>query len=179
MSARIKAVIAVLLVALAFVCGPALSKTPDGWEFVEFNQAVAIAQRSGKPLFVYFGFETCPYCEYANKHAFSSQELHKRYAAHYVLAYFDVRGAAGDMITLPGGEKLTRAQAIKHFRASPVPAWMFVTADGREVLMRRGSRTPLDSFMKFDDYVAGGAYKTEKSFGDYLAKRGLREEIPE
>ena len=114
-------------------------------------------------------------CEYANRNTFAFDALRKRYTDHYVLAYFDIRGNPADVISLPDGAKLTRAEAIKRLKASPVPAWMFVGPDGREILMRRGSRTRVDAFMKFDLYVASGAYR-RSSFDDFLARRGLRED---
>jgi thioredoxin-related protein len=154
--------------------GVAQAKIPDGWPFIEFNEAVRVAKRLNKPLFVYFGFPTCPYCEYANQHTFAFDALRKRYIDHYVLAYFDIRGNPNDLITLPGGEQLMRAEAVKRLKGSPVPAWMFMGPDGRQILMRRGSRTQVDAFMKFDLYVASGAYK-QASFEDFLARRGLDE----
>lgn len=163
-----------LALALLFSPGAAQAKAPDGWPFVDFNEAVRAAKRTGKPMFVYFGFPTCSYCEYANKHTFASDTLRKRFTEHYVLAYFDIRGDPNDVITLPGGKNLTRAEAIKRLKASPVPAWMFVSPDGNEILRRRGSRTTVDTFMKFDLYVASGAYK-QASFENFLAQRGMRE----
>jgi len=112
------------------------AKTPDGWPFVEYNEAVRLARSAHKPMFVYFGFQTCPYCEIANKNTFSSDVLRKRYTEHYVLAYFDIRGNPADVITLPDGEKLTRGDAIKRLKSAPVPAWMFVSPGGKELLMR-------------------------------------------
>lgn len=162
--------------ALAFLLAPAVAhaKIPDGWPFVDYNEAVRIAKRLHKPMFVYFGFATCQYCEYANQHTFAFDALRKRYTDHYVLAYFDIRGNPNDVITLPSGEKLTRAEATKRLKGSPVPAWMFVDSDGKEILMRRGSRTKVDAFMNLDLYVASGAYK-KGSFEDFLW-RGLKEE---
>jgi thioredoxin-related protein len=92
-------------IALALVCllaaHAATAKAPDGWPFVEFNEAVRTARQLNKPMYVYFGFETCPYCVYANQHTFSSAMLRKFYTDHYVLAYFDIRGNPDDPITLP------------------------------------------------------------------------------
>ena len=169
--------IAMLAFVLALAPAVSLAKVPDGWPFIEFNEAVRVAKQTNKPIFVYFGFATCPYCEYANKHTFSYDVLRRRYAEHFVLAYFDIRGNPGDMITLPGGDTLTRAEAIKRLRGSPVPAWMFMSPDGREILMRRGSRTSVEAFMQFDQYVSSGAYQ-RASLEDFLAQRGMREAIP-
>ncbi len=165
-----------LILALALLSAPllALAKTPDGWPFIEYNEAVRVGQRLHKPMFVYFGFPTCPYCEIANKSTFSADSLRKLYSEHYVLAYFDIRGNPADIMTLPGGEKVARADAIKRLRSSPVPAWMFVSAEGKEILMRRGSRTPVEAFIQFDQYVSSAAYQ-RVSFENFLAQRGLHE----
>ncbi|MEO7726436.1 MAG: thioredoxin fold domain-containing protein [Burkholderiales bacterium] len=165
--------------ALAFVLAPQLAqaKPPDGWPFVEYNEAARTAQRLHKPMFVYFGFPGCPYCEIANKNAFSIDALRKLYSEHYVLAYFDIRGNPADIMTLPGGEKIARGDAVKRLRASPVPAWMFVSPEGKEILMRRGSRTPVQAFLQFDQYVSSAAYQ-RGSFENFLVQRGLHEARP-
>ena len=164
-----------LAITLLFAAGFAHAKIPEGWPFLDYNTAVSEAKRLGKPMFVYFGFATCPYCIYLNQNTFALETLRKRYTEHYVLAYFDIRGNRDDVITLPNGEHLTRGEAIKRLKGSPVPAWMFVSPDGKEILMRRGSRTKVDAFMKFDLYVASGEYR-QGSFEDFLARRGLRED---
>jgi thioredoxin-related protein len=166
-----------LAMVLLLVFPGAQAKSPDGWQFVEYNEAVRLAKRTHKPMFVYFGFATCPYCEIANKNTFSSDALRKRYTEHYVLAYFDIRGNAADVMTLPDGEKLTRADAIKRLRSAPVPAWMFVSPEGKEILMRRGSRTPVEAFLQFDQYVSSNAYQ-RASFDNFLAQRGWHEAKP-
>ena len=153
------------------------ASTPAGWPFVEYNAAVQAAKRAHKPMFVYFGFPTCPYCEIANKNTFSSDGLRKRFTDHYVLAYFDIRGNPADAITLPDGEKLTRAEAVKRLRSAPVPAWMFVSPEGKEILMRRGSRTPVEAFIQYDEYVSSKAYQ-RASFENFLAQHGWQEAKP-
>jgi thioredoxin-related protein len=167
------------MLAIVIQLAPAVARAnpPEGWPFIEFNQAVLTAKRVNKPMFVYFGFPTCPYCLIANKNTFSSNALRKRYTEHYVLAYFDIRGNPDDTITLPSGEELTRAEAITRLRSSPVPAWMFVSPEGKEILMRRGSATPVEAFMQFDQYVSSRAYE-RTSFEDFLAQRGMHEEKP-
>ncbi|MEO8442260.1 MAG: thioredoxin family protein [Betaproteobacteria bacterium] len=167
-----------LLAAALLVAFPgAQAKTPDGWPFVEYNEAVRLAKRTHKPIFVYFGFPTCAYCEIANKNTFSVEALRKRYTDHYVLAYFDIRGNSADVMTLPDGEKLTRAEANQRLRSAPVPAWMFVSPEGREILLRRGSRTPVEAFMQFDQYISSNAYQ-RATFESFLAQRGWHEAKP-
>ncbi len=166
---------AILLFGLALLAGVAQARGPDGWPFLEYNEAVRVARQTNKPLFVYYGFETCPYCISLNKNTLSFEALRKRYSEHYVLAYFDIRANPNDPMTLPTGETLPRGQAIRKLKGSPVPAWAFVTPDGREILMRRGSRTKVDAFMKFDQYVTSGSW-LQTTFEEFLAQRGLRED---
>ena len=166
-----------LAILVQFASPAAHAKPPEDWPFVEYNDAVRMAKRMNKPMFVYFGFPTCPYCEIANRNTFSINALRKRYTEHYVLAYFDIRGDPNDPITLPAGEKLTRAEAIQRLRSSPVPAWMFVSPTGKEILLRRGSGTPIEAFMQFDQYVSSKAYQ-RKSLENFLAQRGQHEARP-
>ena len=164
-----------LLCALALLAGAAQARVPEGWPFVDYSEAVRIARQTNKPMFVYFGFNTCPYCIYLNQHTLAFGALRQRYAEHYVLAYFDIRGKPDDVITLPSGEQMTRGQAIRRLKGSPVPAWSFVAPDGREILARRGSRTKVDAFIKFDQYVMSGAWP-QTTFEEFLAQRGLHED---
>ena len=168
--------ISVLLAILLWAAtGPVRAELPDGWNFLEYNEALKVAKQQGKPVFVYYGFNKCPYCVYANKHTFSSEELHRTYTSRYVLAYFDIRGNREDPIQLVDGSSMPRGDAIKHLKGSPVPAWAFLDPQGREVLARRGSRTKVNAFKQFDAYVGGGEYKS-MSFEAFLTKRGWVEE---
>lgn len=149
--------------------------SPEGWNFLEYSAALKVARQQGKPVFVYYGFDKCPYCAYVNKHTFSSDELRRTYSSRYVLAYFDIRGNRDDQIELADGTRMPRGDAIKHLKASPVPAWAFLDSQGREVLARRGSRTKVDAFRQFDAFMSSGDYKTA-SFEAFMAKRGWVEE---
>ena len=63
---------------------------------------------------------------------------------------------------------------IRKLKGSPVPAWAFVAADGREILMRRGSNTGIDSFMQYDQYVSSGSWP-QTTFEEFLLQNGVRE----
>lgn len=163
--------------AAGLLCAASAARaaTPEGWNFLEYSAALKVARQQGKPVFVYYGFDKCPYCIYVNKHTFSSDQLRRTYSSRYVLAYFDIRGNRDDQIELADGTRMPRGDAIKHLKASPVPAWAFLDPQGREVLARRGSRTKVDAFRQFDAYVSSGDYKTA-SFEAFLVTRGWVEE---
>jgi thioredoxin-related protein len=170
-----RSIAALLCAAALALCASAHAKTPEGWAFVEYTEAIKASKKSNRPMFIYFGFATCPYCEYVNKNTFSSEALRRRFADHYVLAYFDIRGNPADALTLHDGTRMTRAEAIKHLKGSPVPGWMFVSPDGREILQRKGSRTKINAFLQFDTYVHGGDYR-KMTYEQFLAARGWVEE---
>ena len=166
-----------LALAAGLLCAATAARaaSPEGWNFLEYSAALKVARQQGKPVFVYYGFDKCPYCIYVNKHTFSSEELRRTYSSRYVLAYFDIRGNRDDQIELANGTRMPRGDAIKHLKGSPVPAWAFLDPQGREVLARRGSRTKVDAFRQFDAYMSSGDYKTA-SFEAFMAKRGWVEE---
>lgn len=171
--ARVASLVCALL--LCATAGQTRAELPDGWSFLEYNEALKVARQQGKSVFVYYGFNKCPYCVYVNKHTFSSEELRVGYSSRYVLAYFDIRGNRDDPIQLVDGSSMPRGDAIKHLKGSPVPAWAFLDSQGREVLARRGSRTKVNAFKQFDAYVGGGEYRNG-SFEAFLTKRGWVEE---
>ena len=132
-----------LLSALLLLVAPAaLSKPPAEWQFQDWKVAVAAAERANKPLFVFFGFEQCPYCDYLYHHGMDSSEVRAKYQASVVLTYYDTRAHRSDEpVTLPGGATMSHAQFIKHFRAYPTPSWVFLSTKGAVLKANRGSKS--------------------------------------
>jgi thioredoxin-related protein len=135
--------IRLLLPALLLLAVPsALAKPPPEWKFQDWNTAVSAAERTGKPLFVLFGFEQCPYCEYLYRHGMDSAEVRSQYQTGAVLAYYDTRLATPEQsVRLPGGATMSHAQFIKQFRAYPTPSWMFLSSNGAVLRANRGSES--------------------------------------
>lgn len=132
-----------LLSALLLLVVPAaFSKPPVEWQFQDWNVAVAAAERTNKPLFVLFGFEQCPYCDYLYRHGMDSSEARTKYQASVVLTYYDTKGHRPDeLVTLPGGATMSHDQFIKHFRAYPTPSWVFLSTKGTVLQANRSSKS--------------------------------------
>jgi len=132
-----------LLSALLLLVVPtAFSKPPAEWQFQDWKVAVAAAERTHKPLFVFFGFETCPYCDYLYRHGMDSSEVRTKYQASVVLTYYDTKAHRPDeLIALPGGATMSHAEFIKQFRAYPTPSWMFLSTKGTVLQAHRGSKS--------------------------------------
>ena len=132
-----------LLSALLLLVAPAaFSKPPAEWQFQDWKVAVAAAERTNKPLFVLFGFEECPYCDYLYRHGMDSSEVRTQYQASVVLTYYDTKAHKPDeLVALPGGATMTHAQFIKQFRAYPTPSWVFLSSKGTVLQANRGSKS--------------------------------------
>jgi thioredoxin-related protein len=118
------------------------AKPPAEWKFQDWKSAVATAEATHKPLFVLFGFEECPYCEYLYRHGMDSADARNRYQSNVVLAYYDTRiPKADDVVRLPGGASMSHAQFIKQFRAYPTPSWIFMSSKGAVLQASRGSKS--------------------------------------
>lgn len=133
----------VLLSALLLLVAPAaLSKPPAEWRFQDWQVAVAAAEKTQQPLFVFFGFEQCPFCDYLYRRGMDSSELRAKYQANVVLAYYDTRAHGPDEpIRLPGGATMSHAQFIKQFRAYPTPSWVFLSSKAKVLQANRGSKS--------------------------------------
>ena len=130
-----------LLSALLLLVAPAaFSKPPAEWKFQDWQAAVATAQRTQKPLFVLFGFEQCPYCDYLYRHGMDNAELRAKYQSSVVLAYYDTRAhGPDDPVPVPGGAPISHGQFIKQYRAYPTPSWLFLSSKGTVRKANRGS----------------------------------------
>jgi thioredoxin-related protein len=132
-----------LLSALLLLVAPgAFSKPPAEWQFQDWKVAVAAAERSHKPLFVLFGFEECPYCDYLYRHGMDSSDVRTKYQVGVVLTYYDTKAHGPDeLVMLPGGATMSHAQFIKQFRAYPTPSWVFLSTKGTVLQANRGSKS--------------------------------------
>ena len=139
-----------LFSALLLLAAPAaLSKPPAEWRFQDWKVAVAAAERTHKPLFVLFGFEECPYCDYLYRHGMDSPDVRTKYQASAVLTYYDTRAHRPDEpVVLPGGATMTHAQFIKQFRAYPTPSWVFLSPKGTVLQANRGSKSTSPALLR-------------------------------
>jgi thioredoxin-related protein len=73
------------------------------------------------------------------------------------MTYLDAEG--GKRITLPNGERLTEAEYGTRLRAFVTPVFVFMTADGSELLKRVGMQTA-EGLLNADRFIREEHYKT-------------------
>ncbi len=137
----------IVLTLFCLLLAPAWADAPKGYPFLPFDDAMAEAEQSGKPVFVYFGRYGCGYCEKTNKEAFSDPEVRERYTEHYVLAYVDAE--SGKRLRLPSGERVTEREVGTRYNAFVTPVFTFLTPDG-EVLHRMVGVQRIEDLMDAD-----------------------------
>ena len=147
--------IVMLLLAMLWT-GALLADPPPGYPFVGFDQGLAAAKASGKPVFLYFGRYGCAWCDHTNKKTFSDAALKQLYSDHYVLVYVDAE--SGRRLTLPSGERITEAEFGARLQAFATPLFVYLTPQGEKIMQVPGFKTVQD-FRDYDRYVRGGHYR--------------------
>lgn len=151
-------VIRVMTLALVFSVGAVQADPPPKYNFLAYDDGLALAKKSGKPVFVYFGRYGCAWCEKTNRETFSDARLRKLYSEHYVLVYVDTE--SNKRLTLPTGERLTEAELGHRYKIFATPLFAFLDPAGNTLLKVPGFKTVAD-FRDYDQYIVGGHYKTQ------------------
>lgn len=147
-----------LAFALIFPTAAVEADPPPKYNFVSYDDGLAKAKKSGKPIFVYFGRYGCAWCEKTNRETFSDAKLRKLYSDHYVLVYVDTESSK--RLTLPTGERLTEAELGNRYKIFATPLFAFLDPAGNTLLKVPGFKTVAD-FRDYDQYIVGGHYKTQ------------------
>ena len=134
----------------------ALADPPPKYPFHTFDEGLRLARQQNKPLFVYFGRLGCGWCDKTNKESFSNEQLRKTYIAHYILVYVDAEG--GNRLRLPSGERITEAELGVRFKAFATPLFVYLDAQGKEIVKIPGFKT-VEDFQDYDRFVSEGYYK--------------------
>lgn len=138
---------------------------PKNYPFVDYDTGLRAAQKSGRPIFLYFGRLGCGWCDKTNKEAFSQAAVRKRYVADFELVYVDAEG--GKRLKLPSGERITEMELGARFKAFATPLFAYLTPDGEVIFKISGIQSGRD-FLVYDRFITGGFYKTQ-TIREYLA----------
>lgn len=148
-----------LMAFVLILCAPLVwADPPAGYNFVNFDEGLKLAQQQQRPIFLYFGRLGCGWCDKTNKEAFSDAALRKLYSDHYVLVYVDAE--SGKRLRLPTGERITEADLGTRYRAFATPLFVYLLPDGSEITRIPGVQTTQD-FVNYDRYVSQGFYKSQ------------------
>jgi len=146
--------------------GTVLADPPQGWDFLPLDQALQIASREQRPVFLYFGRQGCPSCEKTNRESFTDPRVKERLRENYVLAYAD--SESGKRLRLNSGERITEMALGVKLKVFGTPFFYFMQPNGQPIMRAPGYQSAED-FLLLDRYVSGGHYK-EKTFSEFKAE---------
>lgn len=149
-----------LMIVMLFLSGwfstMVLAEPPPNYPFHSYDEGLRLAQAQNKPLFIYFGRLGCAWCDKTNRESFSNEQLRQNYIEHYILVYVDAE--SGKRLRLPSGERISEAELGARFRAFATPMFVYLDAQGKEIVKIPGFKTVAD-FQDYDRFVSEGYYK--------------------
>lgn len=135
--------------SLALLVVSAQARPPADWPFQTWDAAVASSVAGQRPVFVLFGFENCPWCDYLYQRGMNDDEVKAQYARHLVMTYVDTKAAnQEELFTLPGGERMALKDLVRKFRAYPTPSWIFLSPTGQLLHADRGGKSTAREMLK-------------------------------
>ncbi len=166
---RITVAIRVALATLLLLLSPIVQADPPaGWEFLSFDEALEVAARDQRPVFLYFGRHGCPSCERTNRESFTDQRVIDAFNARYVLAYVD--SESGSRLRLPWGERITEMELGIKLKVYGTPFFYFMEPDGQAIMRAPGYQSA-EEFLLYDRFVSGGHYR-EQSLAQFKEAGG-------
>ena len=113
-----------------------------GWKFLgsgggwlqDVDAGLTAADRSGRPILLYFGADWCPPCVQLKKHVLSDPRIDAGLRERFVLVHVDLSNRAGP-----------NARIAAEFGVSVIPTMVLLDADGYE--LERVSGQPLAAWI--------------------------------
>jgi thioredoxin-related protein len=161
----VRQVLILVIVLLLGQSGVLYAEPPNGYPFIQFDDGLAQAKASNKPVFLYFGRQGCGWCDKTNREAFSDTMVRELYTSHYVLVYVD--SESGKRLTLPSGERITETELGSRLGVHATPVFVFMEPDGKAVARTVGVQTVQD-LKDYDRYIYGKHY-SRQTFSQFKA----------
>ncbi len=165
--------LAVFLAMLSLGCVPSEAGTdtvalveddPLPIEWIDFADALAMADESGKAILVDVYATWCPWCAKMQDSVYTRTDIRSYVNTHFVTARLDVE-QVDDTINFKG-YSLNSAQLASGFGAEATPTTVFLTSTG-DYITRLPGYLDAEGFMRVLKYIGTETYK-EKSFQEFV-----------
>lgn len=138
--------------------------------FLNLQEDLADAAKTGRLLMVVYEQEGCPYCAQLHQVHFQDKAIVAALKKHFDVIQLDIWG--GREVTDFGGETLTEKQLARKLKVQFSPTIAFYDARGTEIYRISGLHKPA-VFKAELDYLASGAYQ-KMGFKDYASRQGQK-----
>jgi thioredoxin-related protein len=123
----------------------------------DYEEGIAFAKKTNKPIMITFLSERCRYCNLMEKETFSDREVVRALNEKFVSVKVDVR---------------RNAMLARMYGATYLPTTVFITPQEEGIGKIIGYRSP-DDLLPVLEFVGDGFYQ-RMDFEDYLRMRGKR-----
>lgn len=132
----------VVVAATAF-SAHALESTPGGIQWNTYNDGMALAESSGKKIYINFHADWCKYCTKMANTTFKSKEVIAYLTDNFVSVQVDT----------------DKEQSVaRKYKVRGLPASLFLEGDGAQIGNQPGYLDP-DQFLKMLQFVVKEGYK--------------------
>lgn len=163
----LRLLLAVLVLALAHPVAAAEKTAAPFFQLStgDLQAELAEAKQAGKKgLLIMFEQEGCPACLYMKANVLNRPDVQRHYGQRFVSLSVDMFGALP--YTDLAGKAHTEKSYAQALGIKATPTFVFYGVDGKEATRVVGSVKSPAEFMLLGDYVASGAYRTQK-FSEY------------
>jgi len=169
----------ILIVSLALVSGPVAhgaGETRDPGDhffsqsFGDLQEELATARKQGKKgLFIMFHNTECPWCAKMRANVLNQVTVQDYFRQNFVNLQIDTEGS--EMVTdFDGKEMMEKDFALKHNRVRATPVFVYIGADGKQLVKYTGATRDVQEFMWLGEFIVGEHFK-EKRFAIYKRER--------
>ncbi len=142
---------------------PAWFKT----SFLDFNDELAEARKTGRHILVFVNLNDCPYCARVLDENFRQGDNMEYIKSHFDVIAMNIRGS--EEVTWIDKAQYTERELAARLKVHATPALVFISPEGRQVLLLHGYRTP-GTLRHALEYVHNRAYRNQ-SLAAYVEQR--------
>ena len=151
------AMFAVALVPALLLVDPSTGRVPSaraaGVTWRAWNEGLAAAAGSGKPVIVDVYTDWCGWCKRMDRDTYARAEVSEYLNRHFVMVRLN---AESNQSVSYGGRALTARALAGGFQVTGYPTTIFLRASGEHMVNVPGYLPP-DKFMKLVRYIGDGA----------------------
>ena len=151
---------------------PATTTTADtktaaaGIDWLTYDEGIAKAKETGKPLVIDFYTDWCGYCKKMDRETFHDPKVVEYMKQNFISVR--VNGESQKMVSHKG-EQLSERSLTKSFRVTGFPTFWFLDSAGEPIGPAPGYK-PTGSWLTLLEYVGGSHYK-KMSFDTFVKSK--------
>jgi len=157
------------LALLALLALPALvAAAPAGVAWCSWNEGLAAAAGTGKPVIVDVYTDWCGWCKRMDRDTYSRADVSAYVNRHFVMVRLNAE--SNERVTY-AGQTLTGRTLAGGFQVTGYPTTIFLRASGEHLVNVPGYLSP-EKFMKLVRYIGDGAMDRGVKWEEYTPEPG-------